>query len=139
MTYILSLIGITGHARRVLSHNVQTNLIKMGFTVWPMDDGKPANLEAKAILVNHPVFPQTIVMDTSTDKAITAPDGGCRVFDAADGSEDFIAACKRVRVVETWVNGVKVTITHDHIDVDPSQILEGVMKDAKARQQAIFG
>lgn len=138
-TLILSFGSITGHARRVLSYNVQKNLAKMGYLSWPLNPCQPIALDGKSIMVNHHLLEgNTVIVDMlGGPNVVVLP--SAKVYDAATELSAFFTAALKELSAEITLEGVQVTITPKTIDLNPSILLERVMKEAKKIQVSRFG
>ena len=135
---VLVFAGILGHARKVLSHNVQTNLFKLGYRWSPNDwDGRPDCLDKDALCINsHSWNPRDITHSTAPVNPYGNPQ---LVFDAATQSDQFLAAAKEAAVVEQTIDGVKATITFDEVKLDATDLLTSVGEQARKIQSDTFG
>jgi hypothetical protein len=135
---ILSFAGITGHARKVLSHNIQTNLFKFGYRWSPNGwDGRPDCLDKDALCINsHEWNARDITYSTLPVNPHGAPQ---MVFDAATQADLFIEAAKKACCIQEIIDGVKVTVTFDEVKLDATDLLTSVGAKAREIQSQTFG
>ena len=133
---ILSLASVVGHARRVLSENIQRNLFKLGYK-WNCGDNKPQNLDAAVLHVNSPEWNPTHI--TYEDEGPACSTSGAMFFDAVTGAEEFLAAAKNALIAKRTIEGVEVTITPDDVKLDLTALSTRVAAEAKRVQGELFG
>jgi len=133
---IISLVAVAGHARRVLSENIQRNLFRLGYK-WNYGEGKPQNLDAAVLHVNSPDWNPTHI--TFEDEGPACTSGAAMVFDAITGSEEFLAAAKDALIAKRVIEGVEVTITPNDVKLDATALLTRAGAEARRIQLELFG
>lgn len=140
---ILSLAKVAGHARRVLSDNIQRQLFKFGYRWSPTHwDGKPDHLDAGVLHINSPLWNLTHIT-YARDEPVSV-DGPACIFDASTHAAEFLEAAKNALVAERVIEGVKVTIRPDAVNMDvvnmdATDSLTRVGAEARRMQLELFG
>jgi hypothetical protein len=117
---VVDFTALTGHARKVLSHNVQKNLQKLGFD-WSHPTGQPKHLDAAAICFNDKSNPNGLYFLSESDGVPPQGWHGCRVINAATELDGIFELAKQAKIenaieqksvptpVETNEDGVELT------------------------------
>jgi hypothetical protein len=136
---VLDLSRLAGHARKVLAHNIQKNLQKLGYDFYGDADGRPKEIEATHIHINVPEAPSRLSIQVDLFNTAAFTNGPTVIFDAATQCDDFLAVAKELLTIEKDIEGVKATITPQKVDLDATELLKRVMALAKAVQSGEFG
>lgn len=135
---ILSFASVVGHARRVLSDNIQRQLFKFGYRWSPSHwNGQPDHLDVGKLHINSPLWNPTHIT-YANDMPVTVY-GPATIFDASTHAAEFLEAAKNALVVERVIEGVKVTIRPDAVKLDATDLLTRVGTEARRMQLELFG
>ena len=139
---VLDLTRLTGHARKVIAHNVHKNLQKLGYHFEGETDGRPKLIDGTHIHINVPQASSRLNIQVDYNTATFTNANITVVLDATTQCDDFLATAKEMLTIVHDVGGIKVTITPTNIDVNPTELLAEVTevtKVAKVIQQNEFG
>jgi hypothetical protein len=133
---IVSLAGVVGHARRVLSENIQRNLFRVGYT-WVDGGPTPQNLDAEILHVSTPDWNPTHLTFENVGPACT--ENPAMFFDGVTQSATFLAAAKNALIEKRVIDGVAVTITPNGVTLDLTDLTTKVTTKATEVQRELFG
>jgi hypothetical protein len=130
--------------RKVLSTNAQKNLFREGIE-WAEGGTEPAHLEAPYLIVED----GKLFHSNPADVVLHAILGGemPKRFDINTEYDAFLQAVKQQKRELTenedgrnlTIDGVRVKISEDKVEIDPTDLLASVANKAKEAQAAEFG
>ena len=145
LVLVISFAGMVAHARRVMSHNIQTNLFKMGFFWSPGGwDGKPTALDSDNLFIcSHAWNPMHITHGDGPIRIDQNDGPAALVFNATTQSEEFLAAARdavnNLIVFNTIIEGVQCVIRPEIINLNPTDLLARVGQEAERIRKVNFG